>query len=350
MFQNKTNTYGFMYAPPAEGAGSATPTNPPAEGTPPPTEGITQQVGDFITDLATPAAPPAAPAAPAEPTGEPTPAATTPPAPGAATPQVPNSSTDTGTGTPVVPPEGAQAPAAPAAPTGEPAPEQVAKEQMTATLNALNTLLGTQVTPAAVAQATPPAAPAQPEAGAQQPGVVGAPVQPPVSPPSGEPAAAPVKYDFKVDQDTFDNVMAKPEGLADFANQIAEKVHNQAYEAARTDLLQQVTPLIQQNVQAGVVRYSAANDFWKNNTDLLPIHQVVTAKANSVAAQHPEWPVHHVFAQTGKEVRAAIATLNQQKNQQPAGSQFAPPPGPGSTGAGAAPKLSGQAAEIQDLL
>lgn len=158
------------------------------------------------------------------------------------------------------------------------------------------------------------------------------------------------KFNFDIDDDTYESMFEEKSSFVSFLNTFAEKIYAKAAQDARQASLQETQNLLTNNVYDTVVKYSAAQNFWKNNQDLRPIKQIVIQKANQIQSEHQDWDIDKIFSETGKEVRRIISTLTGQKTDQKQETNFAPPPGATKPGSGSKGKLTAEQQQILDLI
>lgn len=159
----------------------------------------------------------------------------------------------------------------------------------------------------------------------------------------------PPKFNFDIDDDTYEHMFDEKGSFVSFLNTFAEKVYAKAAQDARESSLQETQNLLTQNVYDTVVKYSAAQNFWKNNQDLRPIKQIVIQKANQLQSEHQDWDIDKIFSETGKEVRRIISTLTGQKTENKQETNFASPPNVKKPG-GSKEKITAEQQQILDLI
>lgn len=100
----------------------------------------------------------------------------------------------------------------------------------------------------------------------------------------------------------FDKFQDDPEEFKKFMGTFAERIQTKTVESVLTSLPDVVT----RHVTHSQTLKSAAEKFYEENSDLAPIKPYVAKAATAVAAEHPDWTVDQVFAETATRVRTAL--------------------------------------------
>jgi len=146
----------------------------------------------------------------------------------------------------------------------------------------------------------------------------------------------------------FEDLFESKKAFLDFLAKRDEEVRKET----RKNSLQDTQDIISKSVYEQVVRYTAAQTFWKDNADLKPLGSLVAKKANEIAGKNPDMDIHKVFAETGKEVRSILDAVKKTMGKEDTDKEkklpgFVKPPGP----TGAEEKvLTGTKGEIATLI
>ena len=127
----------------------------------------------------------------------------------------------------------------------------------------------------------------------------------------------------------LDEVFSSPENF----NKLLLAVHNNALEEASKLTAERILSNLPQVMSQYVTQHLSMNklvdDFYTANADLAPMKRTVTAVANEVSAEHPEYTTQQVFDETAKRTRSIlklqqIPVASPQRTTKPA---FVPPKG-----------------------
>jgi len=155
---------------------------------------------------------------------------------------------------------------------------------------------------------------------------------------------------FSVDE--FDTAIANVDGfnraMGKFSSHIESLIANHL-EKRFGDLYKQL-PSMTSNVAKVIVdtRY-ASHRFYDKNPDLVKVNNFVSVVGNELLAKYPDKSVDEVFAMLGPEVRKRLSQVKAPGKSVP--KKVVSLPGPtGGARKAAPPKLTGQRAEIKEML
>lgn len=104
----------------------------------------------------------------------------------------------------------------------------------------------------------------------------------------------------------LDELFSSPESL----NKLLLDVHNNALEEATKLTAERILSNLPQIMSQYVTQHIAMNklveSFYVDNKDLVPVKRTVTAVANEVAAEHPEYTTQQVFDETARKTREIL--------------------------------------------
>lgn len=164
------------------------------------------------------------------------------------------------------------------------------------------------------------------------------------------------KLDLK-DGETFDNILESQEKFEGIVGRSLSASVNQILDKAVGSSVSEMQKGLSNTVTEEVAIQLAAQNFWNQNKDLKPVHQLVVNQANKIIRQKPNMSLPDVYEQAGKAVRTIIEGL-----QKATGGGANPPGSNGNgnfagTGGGGAPRggqggkeLTGKAKQIADLI
>ena len=144
--------------------------------------------------------------------------------------------------------------------------------------------------------------------------VVGGISQTPQAPAAAEqpkaPAAAVPKTPSEVmnflENTSIDDLLEDPTKF----NSVLNNVAMQAKQSAQQEVVQQVLRSVPELVMGYITRHSAMNrmadDFYRENSDLVNVKQTVAAVANDIHAKNPELGVEDVFKQSAEQTRKLL--------------------------------------------
>ncbi len=106
--------------------------------------------------------------------------------------------------------------------------------------------------------------------------------------------------------DDLDDVFRTPENF----NKVLLAVHNNALEEASKLTAERILSNLPQIMSQYVTQHISMNrlvdDFYTVNADLVPVKRTVTAVANEISAEHPEYTTQQVFDETAKRTREVL--------------------------------------------
>lgn len=165
------------------------------------------------------------------------------------------------------------------------------------------------------------------------------------------PAFEPI--DFKLTEDTLYELTRDPKKFNDLLNKVMMEAHNRATQAAVQNTLRSIPKIIGRSIQEATTVQKLADDFYKENNDLVPYKQFVMLVTNEVAASNPGKGLPEILPLVADETRKK---LNLKKKAVTAeGSRKIEEKKPAfvtskGTRRSPAPKLSKLEAEINDLI
>ena len=200
-----------------------------------------------------------------------------------------------------------------------------------------------------------------------------APIEPaaPTSAPVPEPtlpAPAPIRaptlmveeIDFLAGEDP-EKLAEDPVAFNRLLNKIYAKAVEQAIPLAAERTMLNVPSLVVQHVRQQSAMNKLVDDFYKTNTDLVPVKRSVGLISNEVHAENPDWTVEKVFTEAATRTRTLLGMPQRAIVSDPTPPVVAPgisvaPGSPafanpaGSRPSGPQRKLTGMAKEIDDVL
>ena len=145
-----------------------------------------------------------------------------------------------------------------------------------------------------------------------------------------EPESAPVEPPQRrsepiVSDEVIENILNGDR--ASLAQALLE-VYNAAVEAASTRsaelTLKSIPQTVSKHIRQAQVMQETVNDFYRRNDDLSNVKPIVTAMANRIAADHPEYTVQQLFSASATETRKLLGI--QAKSRTPATNGATKPP------------------------
>ena len=104
----------------------------------------------------------------------------------------------------------------------------------------------------------------------------------------------------------LDEVFSSPENF----NKLLLTVYNNALEEASKLTVERIYSGLPQIMSQYVTQHISMNrlvdDFYTANADLVPVKRTVTALANEISAEHPEYTTQQVFDETAKRTREVL--------------------------------------------
>lgn len=174
----------------------------------------------------------------------------------------------------------------------------------------------------------------------------------PTPTPKPEPTPTPASVepiDFVKGRDLVD-LLDTPEGLNKFLNEVISKI--QSPQLSVEPIVERILTSLPNIVTQQVTRQGAinelVNDFYKVNSDLLPVKRSVGMFANEVHAENPDWEVKKVFEEAGVRTRKALGLRERATSLERKTPAFAKQRG--ARRGGEKKELVGMAKEIDELL
>ena len=123
----------------------------------------------------------------------------------------------------------------------------------------------------------------------------------------GEPKSGPGPKvpDLPSDGDEFSSFIQDPSKFQSYIQGVVK----QAKEEAKNEILKTIPSELKKVVKEEVSFDRAANDFWIENSDLIPARPFLAARASFIAAQNPNLTPDEVFKKAGKEVRESLTKM-----------------------------------------
>ena len=139
---------------------------------------------------------------------------------------------------------------------------------------------------------------------------------------------APSEKNFLEGFGDLDEVFSSTENF----NRLLLAVHNNALEEASKLTAERILSNLPQIMSQYVTQHISMNrlvdDFYSVNSDLAPMKSTVTAVANEISAEHPEYTTQQVFDETAKRTREILKLQQVPSNDvRPAKPAFVPPRG-----------------------
>ena len=104
----------------------------------------------------------------------------------------------------------------------------------------------------------------------------------------------------------LDEIFSSPENF----NKLLLAVHNNTLEEASKltaeRILSNLPQIMSQYVTQHISMSKLVDDFYTTNADLAPVKRTVTAVANEISAEHPEYTTQQVFDETAKKTREIL--------------------------------------------